>query len=92
MSSQQSYEKRKYSQGKICLPCLFREGKVVHVTNVSERWCCITCAKRVHWWHKKHPAAVDAAREQDGPRELQLSREFWLLVDEVMTTGEMPTK
>ena len=87
---QKSYERRKYSRGKFCIPCLVRRGKHTPVTNISKMWCCVVCAKRVHWWHKKHPAESDATRLQDGPREMQLGREFWLLVDEVMTTGRMP--
>jgi len=89
---QKYYENSKYNKGKFRLPCLFRNGERVPVTNVSEMWCCVVCAKVVRWWCKKHPAAVNMAREQAGPRKLQLSREFWALVDEVMTTGQMPMR
>lgn len=86
---QKYYEKSKYNKGKFCLPCLFRNGEHVPVTNVSKMWCCVSCAKLVTIWCKRHPAAVSMAREQDGPRKLQLSRGFWALVDGVMTTGEL---
>ena len=94
MSNRRNYEKHKHSKGKFCLVCLLRRGEYVPVTNVSKMWCCVVCAKVVTWWHKKNKAQSDAAKAE-GPRalrELQLSREFLALVDEVMETGRMPTR